>query len=286
MLDKKRNDVIKIHQKLSKTLKDLKSFLPSGFIKINIISSRISPIRHKRTLINVERAKQIDSPNSRESMKTQSKNEYIFSDNKNNLKRKNSKLKNYFNSKKQKSKLNYFNNDNRNKIETIKNNSNFIDIDYNNHRERKTFIKNKIKNEFLSRKNLNDKKIPKTNSDFKYVKLNYQFNQLRKNFQSSSIDNSIMKNNICLPSITERLQTKLPRYDRESSGLLVENFRFNDNKNFHRIRFNKSFNVNIKANNNISENKKIHFNDHNFNKLKNKVPVKINSIKKLKKEEN
>ena len=79
MLDKKRNDVIKIHQKLSKTLKDLKSFLPSGFIKINIISSRISPIRHKRTLINFERAKQIDSPNSRESMKTQSKNElYLF----------------------------------------------------------------------------------------------------------------------------------------------------------------------------------------------------------------
>ena len=78
MLDKKRNNVIKIHQELSKTLRDLKSFLPSGFIKINIFSSRISPIRHKPIIINYKTEKQINSKNSKELKKSQSKNEYLL----------------------------------------------------------------------------------------------------------------------------------------------------------------------------------------------------------------
>ena len=42
-----------------------------------------------------------------------------------------------------------------------------------------------------------------------------------KIFRSSSINNCIMKNNIYLPSITNRLKNSLPRYLREINGLLV-----------------------------------------------------------------
>ena len=76
--------IIKIHQELSKTLRDLKSFLPSGFIKINIFSSRISPIRHKPIIINYKTEKQINSKNSKELKKSQSKNEYLLSEDNSN----------------------------------------------------------------------------------------------------------------------------------------------------------------------------------------------------------
>ena len=287
MLDKKRNNVIKIHQELSKTLRDLKSFLPSGFIKINIFSSRISPIRHKPIIINYKTEKQINSKNSKELKKSQSKNEYLLSEDNVDIKQIASKFKTHFTFKKHKSKLNSSNNDNninddKNKTQIIKKGY----YDFNTPISRQTFIKAKFKNELISRKALNNRKKIKTNSGFKYLKLDYLLNQSRKNFKSSSIDNSIMKNNICLPSITERLQSKLPRYDREQNDLFIENFRINDKTKFKKIQFNKSFNVNIKTNKYKSGNKKIHFNDNYLNKIKNKVLVKINSIKKVKKEKN
>jgi len=57
MLDKKRNEVVNIHFKLSQTLKELKTILPSGFLKANIFSSSIIPIKHQSTLINLKKGK-------------------------------------------------------------------------------------------------------------------------------------------------------------------------------------------------------------------------------------
>ena len=53
MLDKKRNEVIKFHMQLSKTLKELKSLLPSGFMKkTHIYSPKVIPIKHKNNTLN------------------------------------------------------------------------------------------------------------------------------------------------------------------------------------------------------------------------------------------
>jgi len=66
MLDKKRNDVVNMHFKLSQTLKELKTILPSGFLKTNIFSSSIIPIKHQSTLINLKKGKKIKDSNSKE----------------------------------------------------------------------------------------------------------------------------------------------------------------------------------------------------------------------------
>ena len=42
-----------------------------------------------------------------------------------------------------------------------------------------------------------------------------------KFFRSSSINNCIMKNNIYLPSMTNRLKNSMPRYQRQNNGFIL-----------------------------------------------------------------
>ena len=294
MLDKKRNDVIKVHLKLSKTLKELKRVLPSGYIKTNIFSARVNPIKHQPTLINLKKTNNIyNNYNSKEITINQSKNIYMFSEGNKQSKKNITKLSNYFTIDKQMNNLHSFKNDN-----------NLSEKGYITPRVAKTIkiptiIKdNRIMLNMLKRKN----KI-KSNSKLciNDIKLNYEFNTTRKNFKGLSIDNSLLKNNIDLPSITERLKSNLPRYDRQKFGLLLKNIRTNyikninkntlgkgikTNKKYKEIKFNKSFNVKLKKNKSNTEKKEILESNSFFKKFKSDDIVEIKSIKKIKREMN
>lgn len=294
MLDKKRNDVIKVHLKLSKTLKELKRVLPSGYIKTNIFSARVNPIKHQPTLINLKKTNNIyNNYNSKEITINQSKNIYMFSEGNKQSKKNITKLSNYFTIDKQMNNLHSFKNDN-----------NLSEKGYITPRVAKTIkiptiIKdNRIMLNMLKRKN----KI-KSNSKLciNDIKLNYEFNTTRKNFKGLSIDNSLLKNNIDLPSITERLKSNLPRYDRQKFGLLLKNIRTNyiknidkntlgkgikTNKKYKVIKFNKSFNVKFKKNKSNTEKKEILESNSFFKKFKSDDIVEIKSIKKIKREMN
>ena len=283
-----RKNVMKIHLKLSQTYKELKSILPSGFIKTNIFSSKTIPLRNQNSnLINLKKQNKNNKSDSKELVKNQ--NIYLFSDTNKNSKKIISKLKNYFSFNTKKNKLNSFksvSNLDNNKFNSIsvKKTVRIPKIAYN--------IKsvNRLKNEDKS--NLNSK------LNLNNIKLNYEFIATRKSFRSTSIDNSMMRNNICLPSLTERLKTKLPRYEREQYGLYLKNYKVNYvnnieiNKNtldkgthmrkkFLNLKFNKA-----NKNKYIFYRKRIKLSNTLLNQLKTDDSVEIKSIKKLNREGN
>ena len=283
-----RKNVMKIHLKLSQTYKELKSILPSGFIKTNIFSSKTIPLRKQNSnLINLKKQNKNNKSDSKELVKNQ--NIYLFSDTNKNSKKIISKLKNYFSFNTKKNKLNSFksvSNLDNNKFNSIsvKKTVRIPKIAYN--------IKsvNRLKNEDKS--NLNSK------LNLNNIKLNYEFIATRKSFRSTSIDNSMMRNNICLPSLTERLKTKLPRYEREQYGLYLKNYKVNYvnnieiNKNtldkgthmrkkFLNLKFNKANKSKY-----IFYRKRIKLSNTLLNQLKTDDSVEIKSIKKLNREGN
>jgi hypothetical protein len=283
-----RKNVMKIHLKLSQTYKELKSILPSGFIKTNIFSSKTIPLRNQNSnLINLKKQFKNNKSDSKELVTNQ--NIYLFSDTNKNSKKIISKLKNYFSFNTKKNKLNSFksvSNLDNNKFNSIsvKKTVRIPKIAYN--------IKsvNRLKNEDKS--NLNSK------LNLNNIKLNYEFIATRKSFRSTSIDNSMMRNNICLPSLTERLKTKLPRYEREQYGLYLKNYKVNYvnnieiNKNtldkgthmrkkFLNLKFNKA-----NKNKYIFYRKRIKLSNTLLNQLKTDDSVEIKSIKKLNREGN
>ena len=283
-----RKNVMKIHLKLSQTYKELKSILPSGFIKTNIFSSKTIPLRNQNNnLINLKKQNKNNKSDSKELVKNQ--NIYLFSDTNKNSKKIISKLKNYFSFNTKKNKLNSFKSEinlDNNKFNSIsvKKTVRIPKIAYN--------IKsvNRLKNEDKS--NLNSK------LNLNNIKLNYEFIAARKSFRSTSIDNSMMRNNICLPSLTERLKTKLPRYEREQYGLYLKNYKVNYvnnieiNKNtldkgthmrkkFLNMKFNKA-----NKNKYIFYRKRIKLSNTLLNQLKTDDSVEIKSIKKLNREGN
>ena len=299
MLDKKRNEVVNIHFKLSQTLKELKTILPSGFLKANIFSSSIIPIKHQSTLINLKKGKKIKTPkdsNSKELIQNKTNNLYTFSEGnegKNNSKKILSNLKNYF----------AFNKPMK-KIHSFKSNNNFS-VNENSTPVIRQIVKiPKLKYDFRYISVLRNKTKTKSKLNLHNIKLNYEFNKTRKNFKSTSIDNSMMKSNIFLPSLTKRLQSNLPRYEREEFGLLLKNSRINYTNHFNKvnkdvvekgideykkykvIKFNKGLNVNIKKKKYNSERKEMILSNSFLNKIKMEDAVEIKSIKKLKKEVN
>ena len=283
-----RKNVMKIHLKLSQTYKELKSILPSGFIKTNIFSSKTIPLRNQNNnLINLKKQNKNNKSDSKELVTNQ--NIYLFSDTNKNSKKIISKLKNYFSFNTKKNKLNSFksvSNLDNNKFNSIsvKKTVRIPKIAYNIKSVNR--LKNEDTNNLNSKLNLNN------------IKLNYEFIATRKSFRSTSIDNSMMRNNICLPSLTERLKTKLPRYEREQYGLYLKNYKVNYvnnieiNKNtldkgthmrkkFLNMKFNKA-----NKNKYIFYRKRIKLSNTLLNQLKTDDSVEIKSIKKLNREGN
>ena len=283
-----RKNVMKIHLKLSQTYKELKSILPSGFIKTNIFSSKTIPLRNQNSnLINLKKQYKNNKSDSKELVTNQ--NIYLFSDTNKNSKKIISKLKNYFSFNTKKNKLNSFKSEinlDNNKFNSIsvKKTVRIPKIAYNIKSVNR--LKNEEKNNLNSKLNLNN------------IKLNYEFIATRKSFRSTSIDNSMMRNNICLPSLTERLKTKLPRYEREQYGLYLKNYKVNYvnnieiNKNtldkgthmrkkFLNLKFNKANKSKY-----IFYRKRIKLSNTLLNQLKTDDSVEIKSIKKLNREGN
>ena len=62
---------------------------------------------------------------------------------------------------------------------------------------------------------------------------------IRKNFKGCTIDNSMLKANMCLPTLTNRLKTKLPRSEREKYGFKLENYK--EDENIFVLRFSLPF---------------------------------------------
>jgi len=190
------------------------------------------------------------------------------------------------------------------KIHSFKSNNNFSDNENSTPVIRQIVKIPKLKYGFRYISVLRNKIKTKSKLNLHNIKLNYEFNKTRKNFKSTSIDNSMMKSNIFLPSLTKRLQSNLPRYEREEFGLLLKNSRINYTNHFNKvnkniiekgideykkykvIKFNKGLNVNIKKKKYNSERKEMILSNSFLNKIKMEDAVEIKSIKKLKKEVN
>ena len=293
MLDIKRNNVIKTHLKLSQTFKELKTILPSGFIKTNIFSARVNPIRQQNILINVKNGEKNKDSEPKLNEIIQNNNEYAFSEGNKLPKKIISKISNYFSLNKQNNQLNPLKFDN---------NINFTSNENTHTPLNKPIIKiPKIKINLKYSNGLNNKEKLKSNSKLYYndIKLNHTLIDIRKSFKGTTIDNSMMKSNIFLPSITERLKTNLPRYARENSGLLLKNYKnnyFDKNNNNMSDRLQKKINKKSKkfrvikfnnkyANGTIKKNRKIQLTNSFLKNLKMDAPVVIKSIRKLRREQ-
>ena len=224
MLDKKRKDVINSHLKLYKTYNELKNILPVGFIKTNIFSSKVNISKYKSISIHQEK-KEIDKVNIDKSIKKLDPNKikYIFSEGNKLPKKLKSNFKNNFSFNQLNNKLNFLKNDN---------DSCYIEKTNKSKIMKRIKIFN-LKNNIHLLNKLTEKNKNKCKSKFEIneLKLNYQLNKTRAYFRSTSVNNAIMKNNIRLPSIMNRLKTKLPRYERERNGLLLSGIQ-NNNSNF------------------------------------------------------
>ena len=253
MLEIKKIKAIKSHLNIYKTYKELNNILPFGYIKTKISPSQKYFFKKQPILINLEKEKNNEiSPTKITKNLLYNKNIYIFSEENDKSKKMISKLKKYYS----------FNNKS-NKIISIKNESNFIgDIQNTSDNSRNI---NNFCNYII---NANTIYFPKKNKDYQInnleetvksqndLNINISRNEFelyphsnRNSYNSSSINNCFMKNNIYLPSITNRLKKNLPRYQRESNGFLLNGLGKNSTKELN-VKIDKDININNNINNN------------------------------------
>ena len=255
LLENKKNKAIKSHLNIYKTYKELKNILPFNYIKTRISPGQKYSFNSQSILINLEKEKDKEiSPTKITKNLLSNKNIYIFSEQNENIKKIISKLKKYYSYNKP------------HKIFSIKSESNISNENQNisvNSRNQSN-----INNYIINANTINLKK--KFNNDYclSYIienddndlnKNDFELNQNnnRKCFKSSSIKNYVMKNNIYLPSITDRIKNNLPRYQRGNNGFLVNGFGKYSMKN-----------LNININNNYFEKHILNNDNNNINIMK------------------
>ena len=287
LLDKKRNEVINMHLKLSKTFKELKWLLPSGFMKkTNIHSPRVIPIKTKNiSLIDIiKKAKDEQVKNETDLSQTNKNIRYALSEENKSSKKMISNLKYYFN---------FPFNKYKNKMTSTKNDfsKNFIDTIY------KDKIKKRYKRIPIIKKTLNNIKeltnrektssVSNFNFNYFYYFNNNPFMTIRKNFKGCTIDNSMLKANMCLPTLTNRLKTKLPRSEREKYGFKLENYKEDENnktESIKKLEHKKYKSINLRkyyGNGKRKKDKKIQMTNSFLKNMKMDEPVEIKSIKKI-----
>lgn len=247
MLENKKNKVINSHLKIFKTYKELNNILPFGFIKTRISPGHKYSFKKQSILINLEKEKNKEiSPTKITQNLLYNKNIYIFSEENDNTKKIISKLRKYYSYNKP------------SKILSLKSESNISNNEQNsskNSRNISNLNSYMMNANTLNLKNNNNCKIAlsendQTNNEHDINKNEFElYPHNGKIFRSSSINNCIMKNNIYLPSITNRLKNSLPRYQREINGLLVNGL---GKKSFKELKTNNS-NIDKFLNNNGSE---------------------------------
>lgn len=247
MLENKKNKVINSHLKIFKTYKELNNILPFGFIKTRISPGHKYSFKKQSILINLEKEKNKEiSPTKITQNLLYNKNIYIFSEENDNTKKIISKLRKYYSYNKP------------SKILSLKSESNISNYEQNsskNSRNISNLNSYMMNANTLNLKNNNNCKIALSENDQSNNEHDINKNEFElyphngKIFRSSSINNCIMKNNIYLPSITNRLKNSLPRYQREINGLLVNGL---GKKSFKELKTNNS-NIDKFLNNNGSE---------------------------------
>ena len=247
MLENKKNKVINSHLKIFKTYKELNNILPFGFIKTRISPGHKYSFKKQSILINLEKEKNKEiSPTKITQNLLYNKNIYIFSEENDNTKKIISKLRKYYSYNKP------------SKILSLKSESNISNNEQNsskNSRNISNLNSYMMNANTLNLKNNNNCKIALSENDQSNNEHDINKNEFElyphngKIFRSSSINNCIMKNNIYLPSITNRLKNSLPRYQREINGLLVNGL---GKKSFKELKTNNS-NIDKFLNNNGSE---------------------------------
>ena len=201
LLDNKREKTINNHKNVFKLYKELKKALPIGYLKTRVSKGQKYSIQKQSILTKIEKEKlkELITPTKITKNLFYNKNIYLYSGKDEQAKNFLKKLQNLKKSSKQISlnnDIDIFNTPN-NSLKTldIKNQSNLI-------------------NNYLS----NSKKIKSKEDD----EINSISNNSRGYFRSTTINNCIMKNNIFLPSITNRLKNNSPRYERQKEGFLLE----------------------------------------------------------------
>ena len=210
MLNRNKNTTFITHLKIFKTYKELKKILPLGFIQ-----TRVSP-NHKYSFKNhplIKLGKEKRPTKITENLLS-NKNIYISSE-----ENKTSKI-NIYNLK------NYYLKKNPKNIYAVKSESNIIKknkknfdilINLSNYKKE---IDNKNNNKKYCITGLNEKEKNK-NGRRNDIIINSNSYAGSKFFRSSSINNCIMKNNIYLPSMTNRLKNSMPRYQRQNNGFIL-----------------------------------------------------------------
>ena len=287
LVDKKRNEVINMHLKLSKTFKELKWLLPWGFMeKTNIHSPRIIPIKTKNiSLIDIiKKTKDEQAKNETDLSQTNKNIRYALSEENRRSKKMISNLKYYFN---------FPFNKYKNRMTSTKNDfsKNFIDTIY------KDKIKKRYKRIPIIKKTLNNIKeltnrektssVSNFNFNYFYYFNNNPFMTIRKNFKGCTIVNSMLKANMCLPTLTNRLKTKLPRSEREKYGFKLENYKEDENtktESIKKLEHKKYKSINLRkyySNGKRKKDKKIQMTNSFLKNMKMDEPVEIKSIKKI-----
>lgn len=250
-LDNKREKTINNHKKVFKLYKELKKALPIGYLKTRVSKGQKYSIQKQSILTKLEKEKlkELITPTKITKNLFFNKNIYLFSEKDEKAKKFLKKIQNLKKSSKQIS-LNYdidiFNTPNNSlKTLNIKNQTNLI-------------------NNYLT----NSKRIK--SKEIEDDEINTISNNSRGHFRSTTINNCIMKNNIFLPSITNRLKNNLPRYERQNEGFLLEGIG----------KFSFKYLYSDERNNNVNEYTNV---DEETLKNENKKYTAIKFIKKNKK---
>ena len=221
MLDIKKTKVINNHHKLFNTYKELNNLLPFGYIKTRISPGQKYSFQRHPIIINLEKEKDKEiSPTKITKNLLYNKNIYIFSEENDCTKKIISKLKKYYSYNKtnrmpslQSESNATYNEQNSSNYSRNTNNLNSFEMNANTIKTKKTDIYKNTLNENEHNNNELNKNEFEIYPDYS-----------GKIFKSSSINNCIMKNNIYLPNIIDRMKNCLPRYQRESHGFLLNGY--------------------------------------------------------------
>ena len=218
MTDIRKDKLLTSHSKIFRTYKDLIKLLPYGFIKIRVSKGQKYYIKAQPPFFNLEKEKNKETnPNKNKNNNDflHNKNIYLYSKENENIKKMMTKMKSYYTHRKPhknrlvKSESNIKSHPNIN-IEKINSN---LTSSKTSIKEKTNSLDKTCNNLFLN---------IKTSTEYSNkIDSNLDRNKNKQFIRSFSTSNWLMKNNILLPSITNRLKNSIPRYLRETNGFML-----------------------------------------------------------------
>ena len=204
LINQQKEKTLNNHKNVYMTYKELRKVLPYGTIKKCVPEGQRFNLQINPVIIQIEKEKNINiTPSNVFRNILYNKNIHLFEGEKEDNKKLLSKIK-YFYPTPRRSKITSINNDSiiSSTLELKSNVSN----------------NGNIMNNCLT----NSKVLSFRNENENITEINSDLNSGKGYFRSTKIDNSFLKSNIYLPSITSRLKNKLPRYKRQANGLSIK----------------------------------------------------------------